>query len=588
MTVQQGLLLLILAGTLAAFISERWRYDVIALSSLMLCVITGLVAPAVAFDGLSSPAVLTVVGVLLMAQAVTVSGYIDRAARQLSRHLKSESSIIAALCLAGGGLSTIMNNVGALAIMMPIALGICRRRRLSPALVLMPLSFATLLGGMVTAIGTPPNLIISQLRERWMGAPFAFFDFARLGLPIALAGIAWLVFAGYRLIPASRRRRRADAGESEDAAIDEAPGDFLIELVVEPEGLLEGMSLAAAEADLGIRLHTVVRGSVRLFGRRQQLHLAANDIIVVEASLPVIEALVARDGVSVRGAMPADGRLVAAVITPASIAVGSNLHSLDLEARWGVEVVAAARTERRVEGRLADAAFGIGDVLLFSGPGDAVAAALSDLSCLPVAGRELPMRGRRTPLPLFVFAAAILVSAFGWLPPQVGFIGAALLLGITGAISRRDVLSNINWSIVIMLAALIPVGQALESTGTARLLAHGLASLAAPGGPPLLLALTLLITLVLTPLLNNAATVLLVAPIVAQAATSAGYSPDAFLMAIAIAASTDFLTPIGHHNNALIMGPGGYRFGDYWRPGLPLTLIVCALVMWLAPLFWPA
>jgi di/tricarboxylate transporter len=586
MTWEQGTILAVLGCTLATFVWDRWRYDVVALASLMVCVVLGLVDPEAAFTGFSNPAVITVAAVLVISRALARSGAIDALAGRLIGASGARFAHLAAFTVLGALLSGFMNNVGALALLMPVALSTARRHRYSPGLLLMPLSFATLLGGMTTLIGTPPNLLVSAFRAEATGQRFVLFDFAPTGLAISAAGIAYLLLVGWRLLPADRAPPRQEPAFE--------IGDYVTEARVMPASALVGHEVGRFATSSGVEVLGVVRTGRRVFGRLRVLVMQVDDILLLQADTATLERIVEENGLELversRGEPRPDGAelsLMEAVVLPNAVIQGSSPLSLDLRRRYGVHLVAAARQGRRFEGRLRDASLAAGDVLLMEGEPDRLRGAIAELGCLPLADRKLALEPRRIALPIGLFAAGIALAASGLLPAAAAFVGVTVAMVLAGVIRPAQVYESIDWPVIVLLGAMIPLGDALQETGAAQLIAGSILMLSGEVGPLVMLGLVLLMTMAITPVLNNAATVVIMAPIAISIAQRMGLVPDAFLMAVAIGASCDFLTPFGHHNNTIVMGPGGYRFGDFLRVGLGLELVVLFIALLVIPAVWP-
>jgi di/tricarboxylate transporter len=586
MTWEQAAILVVLAGTLAVFVWDRWRYDVVAITSLMACVLLGLIGPDAAFAGFSNPAVITVAAVLVISRALARSGAIDALAGRLIGAGRAQFSHLVSFCLLGALLSGFMNNVGALALLLPIALSTARRHGYSPGLLLMPLSFATLLGGMTTLIGTPPNLLISAFRAEATGERFLLFDFAPTGLALSVAGIAYLLSIGWRLLPGGPGpRRQEDAFEIED---------YVTEARIRPSSRVVGLDVAAYEASRNAHVLGVIREGRRLFGRTHAAVLQAEDILLLQADTTTLERTIEEDQLELverdrQEAQPegAGPDLIEAVVLPNALVQGSSPSSLDLRRRYGVNLVAAARQGRRFEGRLRNATLSTGDVLLLEGEPTRLRAALADLGCLPLERRKLALEPRRVALPVGLFAAGIAAAASGILPAAAAFTLVVAAMVLLRVIRPAQVYESIDWPVIVLLGAMIPLGDALQDTGAAQLIAGSILMISGEVGPLVVLGAVLLMTMAITPVLNNAATVVIMAPIVISIAARMGVSSDPFLMAVAIGASSDFLTPFGHHNNTIIMGPGGYRFGDFWRVGLGLEAVVIAISLLVIPIVWP-
>jgi di/tricarboxylate transporter len=588
-TLDQGLVLALVAAMIAAFLSGRFRHDIVALAALIAAVALGLVPAAGAFAGFGSPVVITVACVLILSRGLQDSGAVDALTRRVLPAGGGPVATLAALTVLAAVLSAGMNNVGALALLMPVALQAAARVGWPPGRMLMPLAFASLLGGMTTLIGTPPNLIVSSIREEATGAPFAMFDFAPVGAAVALAGLAFIIAAGWRLVPA---RERAGVEGFEAAA-------YLAEAQVPAGSPAVGRSLREIEETLAAaeaQLLGVVRDEIRLRAPGAALRIRAGDILAIEAEPEGLRAALAALGAKLAADRPAgaeDGEteLVELVVTPASALIGRSARAIRLRRRYRINLLALSREGRRSIRRLRDARIEPGDVLLVQGAPEAISDFAADLGCLPLAARalRLPEPGRAARAAA-VFLAAVLAAGLGLAPPAIAFAAGVLGAVMAGVVRPRGLYDAVDWSVIVLLACLLPVADAIGSTGAADLVAGALlapvAALPPTVAPVLALALILALTMTLSDLMNNAATVAVAAPIALGVAESLGARPDAFLMAVAIGGSCAFLTPIGHQNNTLILGPGGFRFGDYWRLGLPLEIVVLAVATPALVLVW--
>jgi len=589
MTLDQFLAFAIVIAMMALFAWGRWRYDLVAALALLAAVIVGIVPPDQAFKGFSDDIVIIVASALVVSAAVARSGVVERVVRMLGPYLTTITRQIVALVGSVTLLSGFVKNIGALAMLMPIAFQLARRTGTSPSSLLMPMSFGALLGGIVTLVGTSPNIIVSRVREQILGEPFNMFDFTPVGAGIAIVGFLFLVF-GWRLLP---RHRKGAA--SMDAAFNLE--GYTTEVTVPEDSPAAGVTVKALE-ELGeneIEVITLLRGVTRRYEPAGNVVIKAGDILILQGEPTALERIVAleklkltRAGKSHEIDTPSDEiGVMEAVITPDSELVGSSVGQLKLFDRHAVNLLAVSRRGRRITHRLRAVKLRAGDVVVLRGNLAAMPETLGELHCLPLAERDLHIGRQRSLFPITVLAAAMALVAFNVVPVAIAFFGAAVILLLAGSLSLREAYDAIEWPILVMLGALIPVSDALRTTGGTDLIAAGLsqasASLPATGALALLLAAAMAVT----PFLNNAATVLVMAPIAASFAARLGYNPDPFLMAVAIGAACDFLTPIGHQCNTLVMGPGGYRFGDYWRLGLPLSLIVLATGVPLIAFFWP-
>jgi len=593
MTVDQITTLSLLAVVVALFVWGRWRVDAVAMLALMASVLLGLVPAPDAFAGFGHPAVITVAAVLALSTALARSGVVDLIAQWIERFAATRLTQLTALSTLGGAMSGFMNNVGALALLMPVAISMARRTGYSASLVLMPLSFATILGGLVTLIGTPPNILIADYHKRVSGHAFELFDFAWTGVPLALAGILFLTVIGWRLLPTSGPSR----GEGD------APFDidgYVTELVV-PEGAkVIGRTVAeiTAELDAPPQIDGIVRGRDRVIRRLHRAKLVAGDVLLVHGETEAIEELVAKGLQMVaaknlrggEGEAAIDTKALAvaeAVVMPRSWLEGRTPALITLRSRYGINLLAIARSGEPVRSRLRDARFRAGDVLLLQGARDQLTDTVRALGCLPLASRHLALEPRRALVPILVFIAAIAATATGFVPAAIALTAGVVALVFLKSLTMREVYEAVDWQVIVLLAAMIPVGGALETSGAAQLVADTIAAVAGTADPHVMIALVLIVTMTLSDIMNNAATAVVMAPVSVGLAQAIGVNPDPMLMAVAVGASSAFLTPIGHQNNLLVMGPGGYRFGDYWRMGLPLEILLVAIGVWLIPWVWP-
>ncbi|MBC6439265.1 MAG: anion permease [Rhodospirillales bacterium] len=592
MTTGQIAICVIVLAVTVLFIRGRWRYDLVAFGGLMAAVAAGLIPARDAFSGFGHPAVITVLAVLVISRALANAGAVDMITRSVVRASSSPALHIAVLAGVAGLLSAFMNNVAALALLLPVALQSCARAERSPAMVLMPLSFGSILGGLATMIGTPPNVIIAQYRADMASEPFGMFDFTPVGAPVAVIGIVFVAGIGWRLLPASVRKRNVPA---DLFAID----DYLTEASVSEGADVVDMPLHELDDRLAAKdaqCIALVRGGRRLLSSARYIRIRADDVLLIEAAPEAITEVVNELGVELVGAGPditeafdaEDIALVEAIVPQGCRLEGHTPSSLRLGSRYGLNLLAVSRQGRPVRGRLRSFRFEAGDVLLIQGEREQVASSISSLGCLPLAERDLHLGQKREALPAIgLFAAAIAASAAGLAPITVSFSIAMLMMVLLRYVRLRELYETIDWPVLVLLGAMIPLGGALEASGTTTLIANQLLALLAGAPPMLLLTVVLVITMTLSDIMNNAATAIVMAPIAVGIATALGVSTDAFLMAVAIGASCAFLTPIGHQNNTLIMGPGGYRFGDYWRMGLPLQVIVVAVSVGLIAVAWP-
>lgn len=591
MTQDQIILFSLFGAVFALLIWGRWRYDLVAFAALMTGVLTGVVPTKDAFTGFGHPATLVVALVLIVSAGLTRSGAVFLITRTLIDSGRSLGGHIAMMGAVGGVLSAFMNNVAALALLMPVDIQTARKAGRAPGLSLMPLSFATILGGMATLIGTPPNIIIATFREDALGAPFSMFDFAPVGAAVALVGLLFVAFIGWRLIP-----QQQDAATAGDAMPDIA--NYIAELTV-PKGsahigkAVEDLYEAGDKA--GVAILGLVRDGKRRFGAAHDVKLKAGDALVLEAppeALDEFRSALALDFADTKRqeALKADSNglaLIEVVVTEGARIEGKSAQSIGLSWRQRTVLMGISRRGKRIGKLVRQETVEAGDILLLLTQEESASDVVEWLGCLPLAGRGLAVtQNTKTWAAIGTFAAAVAAAGFGlvYLPVALGCV--AVIYVLVRILPVSEIYTHVEWPVIVLLGSMIPLGGALESSGGTRLIADWLIWLTA--GQPAWVAMTLLmvVTMSLSDVLNNTATAIVAAPVALGMATELGVSPDPFLMAVAIAASCAFLTPIGHKNNTLILGPGGYRFGDYWRIGLPLEILVIVVSVPMILLVW--
>ena len=589
MEFEQGVVFAILAAAMVLFVWGRWRYDVVAVMALVACVVAGVVPMTDAFDGFGHPAVVVVAVVLAVTRAFITSGIVQRIGEMVSQTISGRYAQQAAVVGLAALLSMFMNNVGALALMMPVAMQVARMNGDPPSRLLMPVAFGSILGGLVTLIGTPPNIIIAAYRAEVAGEPFGMFSFSPIGAPIVVLGVGYLLFIGWRLLP---RGRSGDDG-TPLFQID----DYVAEFKVTAESPAVGRTVAGFERDLKSEAH--IFGLIRdgkgavTHGRRHKIR--AGDYLLMELDPDALPELTKEDKLELvvdplglRESLKDEDLVhVEAVLAPGARLVGSSAAAFHLRRRFGIDLLAVAREGQPVRKRIRNVTLRAGDVLLLQGDSTAIQDNFSLIGCLPLAERGLRLSGARTFMPLVLFGAAIALAATGLLSVPVALLCALVVMILGNLLTPRDVYDAIDWPVVVLLGAMIPVGGALGATGGTALIADSILSLAGDFPPWAILTLVLVAAMTLSDVMNNAATAVVMAPIAAGIADRMQVSADPFLMAVAIGASCAFLTPIGHQNNTLIMGPGGYEFGDYWKVGLPLEILVIAVAIPMLLIVWP-
>jgi len=615
MTGEQLIVFGVLAATLVLFVWNRWRYDLVALGALLACALTGVVPADEVFSGIGHPAVISVAAVLVLSRGLLNAGVVDSVARRLMQVGERPWAQVAALTGIVALSSGFMNNVGALALFMPVAIWMSRQSGRSPSYLLMPLAFGSLLGGTLTLIGTPPNLIIAGYRAEAGEAPFGMFAFLPVGAAVTVAGVLFIALLGWRLVP-QRQEQEGNGDLFEISA-------YLTEVRVPESCKYAGRTLHALinavkdEAD--VQVIALVRGDERQRMPSTYEVLREGDILLVEADSDSLKALLDVTGVELAANVDEQEEkarneqetteqavedekteknhksrhgeltLAEAIISPGSILVGTTASGLDLRERHGVNVLAVARQGQRLRQRLGKIRFATGDILLLQAREDALQSSMNSLGCLPLASRGLSITTpRNVLLASAIFAITLATIAFGLVPAATALVSGALVMILVGLVPVGRIYDSIDMSVIVLVAAMLPVGEALETSGGSQLIAEALLELGPSLPAAATLALLMVAVMLISNVVNNAAAAVLAAPVAISLARGMDVSVDPFLMAVAIGASCAFLTPIGHQSNTLVMAPGGYRFGDYWRLGLPLSILVvlCSVpaILWIWPL----
>jgi di/tricarboxylate transporter len=590
MTLQQSLAFLVLAGMMAMFVWGKLRYDLVAVLALLVAVAAGIVPYDKAFTGFSDDIVIIIASALVVSAAVERSGVLETVVRPIAPYLKGTTIQVAVLAGAVALLSSLVKNIGALAMLMPIAFQLARRHGTAPSNLLMPMSFAALLGGIVTLVGTSPNIIVARVRDEILGAPFGMFDFTPVGAVLAVCGVVFVAFA-WRLLPEGRK----GAADMDEAFNLEG---YTTEVSIPEDSPAVGKSVAELQkmSEDEVEVEVLIRRNDRVHQPPGKIKLRASHTLILRGEPAALDQLIARaklklvqDKTTHEIDAPHDDiGVMEAIVTAESPLVDRSAAQFRLYDHYQVNLLAISRSGRRILHRLGSSRLKPGDVIVLQGDLNAMPEVLGELRCLPLAERTRPFGiGRSSILPVLILAAAMTLLAFHVLPVAIAFFGAAVFMLLIRALTLREAYDVIDWPILVMLGALIPVSDALRTTGGTQLIAEWL-SMAQGTLPPMgMLALLMIAAMAVTPFLNNAATVLVMAPIAASFAKAVGMNPDPFLMAVAIGAACDFLTPVGHQCNTLVMGAGGYRFGDYWRLGLPLSVMVVVIGTPLIALVWP-
>ncbi|MBT5890972.1 MAG: SLC13 family permease [Chromatiales bacterium] len=567
----------------------RWRYDIVAFAALLVALLTGVVPKELAFSGFGHPATIIIALVLIVSRGLSNSGAIELLARfvidgsrKLGMHIAMMSSLAAVL-------SAVMNNVAALALLMPVDIQAAAKAKRSPALSLMPLSFASILGGMITLIGTPPNIVIAEFRNEALGAPYSMFDFAPVGLACAAVGIAYVTLIGWRLLP--KNRQQADSPtELFDLA------DYIAELKVTEGSKVIGKRINDLDAEAeksDVEIIGLIRNGNRLAGITRRVEIKAGDTLVIEANPESIDTLLGSMeleyvGSGLTALQDEDLQLSELVVPPSSNLAGRSTASLRLLYRYGVALVGVSRQGVRFRDNVRQLVIEPGDVLLLLGSDERLSDVIGRLSLLPLKDRgQRVIKRDKAWLAVGTFAIAIILASAGlvYLPVALGCVTTLYIL--LNIVPVRSMYDSIEWPVIVLLGSMIPIGAALQSTGGTTLIVDSILSVSSEFSPAIVLTLLIIVTMTLSDVMNNTATAVIAAPIAVEIATRLDVNPDPFLMGVAVAASCAFLTPIGHKNNTLIMGPGGYKFGDYWRMGLPLEIIIVAVSVPMILIVWP-
>ena len=592
MNTEQTIIFLILITTLIMFAWGRFRYDIVAMAALMACVLAKLVDPANAFSGFGHPAVITVACVLIISHALENSGLVDLIAIKLAPHTKNIYVHVGALTALVTIASAFMNNVGALALMLPVAIATAHEHKRSPAFLLMPLAFGSILGGMTTLIGTPPNIIIASYKAEIGLSGYNMFDFSFVGVPVALVGVVFITFLGWKLIPRERMQKNVSQQLMNVT-------EYLTEVRIPKDCALIGQSLedAAVFNTENVEVIGMARGNGRAGPVPQRHVIEDNDVLIIKSDPNEITKIIDENGLELvttadqafQHLTENDLSMAEAIIKPGSQLEGRTIAYFRRRTGHAIAMVALSRSGHTViNKRLRRQVLQSGDILLLQGSEEVMETAFNNLGLLAIASRKIKLgRERRIGLAVGIFATAIVLGVTGILPLMISFVLAIAGFIATGILKPRQIYSEIDWPVIVLIGAMIPIGRALESTGATTLIANSIVTVT--DGLPIwaIMALMLIITMLLTDIINNAATALVMAPIAVGIANTLDVNLDPFLMAVAIGASSAFLTPIGHQSNTLVMGPGGYEFTDYWRVGLPLDILIVLISIPLLLIFWP-
>ena len=590
MTFEQSTLFLLMGSVMGLLVWGRWRYDIVAFGALSLGLVLGVIPKEAAFSGFGHPAVIIIALVLMISRALSQSGAIELLSEKFIDASRSLVAHIGSIGLLGAVLSAFMNNVATLALLMPVDIQAAARAKRSPAQTLMPLSFATILGGMVTLIGTPPNIVISQFRETALGEPYSMFDFAWVGLGTAAAGLVFVALIGWRLVPASRSKTNMS---DELRNLD----DYIVEIGFDEDSPAIGQTIRSLEK--AAELHDalilgLVRKGARLPGKALREKIRKGDMLVIKAGPKALESFAGELKLSYsrsgkhKGPLAGTLSIAEATIPADARIVGRSAENIRLLYRHGIMLLGISRQGRSFRDRVRKVPIKPGDVLLLMGEEEQLDDIILWLGALPLAKRGLQVTQRdKAGLAISLFAIAIALSSLGLIYLPVALSMCVVLYILLKVVTPAQMYDAVQWSVVVLIASLIPLAAALEASGGTALIANAIVGFTEGWPVVAVLALLMAVTMTLSDMLNNVATVLVAAPVAVEIAHRLGVNPDSLLMGVAIAASCAFLSPIGHKNNTIIMGPGGYKFGDYWRMGLPLEILILCVSIPLIMLFWP-
>jgi len=606
MTLEQGLVYAIIAFTLVLLSIQLWRYDLVALIGMLLLVIFGLISVDEAFEGFGHPAVITIASVLVVSRALQHTGVTELIAKWTSKigdRLAIQLLVLCALVVVS---SAFMNNIAALAVFIPVAIRMARRSGHSSSLYLLPMAFSSHFGGLITLIGTPTNLIVSGLRVDYSGEQFGMFAFAPIGIAIAIVGVIFIALLGWKLIP----RDRSSASAQEELPVP----DYIAETKV-PEGSdLADKRLKklkeVSEADIWIT--TILRGDEKFSSPSKNDKIEVGDVLLIRGEANEIEEFIKETSLELTGAKSIeeeerstseshlgaweklkerlhseDIETIEAVVSPGSKTIGQNARQMNLRARYGVNLLAISRSEQHLNTSLGKTELEPNDVLLLQAHHEDVPEIMDRLGWLRLAERDITIETRNLILGLAIFFTALITASLGILDVPVAMTAAAVAMLLGGMLSLRDAYMHIEWPIIILLGAMLSMGTALENTGGDQLIADQILKASNILSPVALLVIVLLVTMILSDIVNNTASVVLMASISVSIAEGLGVSTDPFLVAVAIGGAFAFLTPIGHEANVLVFEVGGYKFTDYWKLGLPLEILITAITVPILLWLWP-
>ncbi|MDO8542695.1 MAG: SLC13 family permease [Opitutaceae bacterium] len=590
MTFEIGLLLTLVLVALVFFSFDWVSSDVVALGLVLALILSGLLTPKDAFAGFGSDTVMMILALLIMTAALIKTGVVDLVGRAILRHAGTGmNTLLLVIMLAVATLSAFISNTAAAAFFLPVVLGVAAKSKVSPSSLLMPVAFASILTSSVTLISTSTNLVVSGLMTNLELAPLGMFELAPVGIPIALTGITYMFFIGRRLIP----NRAPPSGLLEEFGV----RSYISEILILGDSPLVGKTLAQANLgrDLDLTVIRVLRDPDKYLWPRRDMVLRAGDVLLVECPRKELLKIKETAGIEIRPDVTLsdpdlkseDASLVEALVVPGSPLVGRTLRGIGFRERYGLQVLGLNRHGRNLLDKLSHAILRVGDVLLVQGRTESIARIAEDgaLSVLNAVNETAPKRPRAWRA-MAIFAAALILATINVLPLAVAMLLGAFLTFVTRCITPAEAYREIEWRVVILIACMLALGSAMDDTGTAKYLAERVADATSALDPTWLLGGFFLLTVLLTQPMSNQAAAAVILPIAVQTAVRLDLNPRAFAVAIAVAASCSYLTPL-EPACLMVYGPGRYKFIDFIRVGGPLVIVVFALAIWLVPKFWP-
>jgi len=585
------LVLTILAVAIVLFATGWIRMDLVSMLVLLTLGLTGLVSAEEAFSGFSNPAVITVAAMFVISAAIANTGATTKLGEKMIQVAgNSEFRLIIVTMVCAAVFSSFINNIGATAVLMPLVIGMTRKARISPSKLLIPLAFASLMGGICTLIGTPPNILMNELLMEYSGESFAMFDFTPVGIVVVFLGIAYMSLIGRHLLPERKSGPLTEAYQVKE---------YITQAEILEGSPLVGKSISESglEEELQLRIRAILQNRRKYPNPRRHRKLRAGDVLFLEGNpegilklrkVKGIEVVPERDNPLVPPVEKDEIVVVEASLTPTSEMVGQTLRDVRFADTHGLTVLAIWRSGAPVVKKVDHVELKFGDVLLLQGPEQKVLHLGKEHGFLLMGG--VPVDSyfpRKAPVALGTLFGVVFLAAAGILPIMLSASLGALIMVLCRCLTPKEAYESIDWSIIVLIAGTLPLGLAMENSGAARFIADFIIGGVGPLGPWMVLGAVFLITFALTEVMSHAAAAVLIAPIAYNTALDLAVSPKPFFMAVAIAASSCFMTPISHQSNALVMGPGGYRFFDYTKVGTPLNLMVWLVASLLIPIFFP-